>query len=115
MLSEKKENARLKEKFDAGKSKLYTSRDDEQYKLGGSTDTLNDAIDSILSPDVEEVRDLRSDLAAPTGTLITETQAVLPVDPRKDTAINKQIASASVPNRTNTGIFQQYFPRGIFS
>jgi len=90
-------------------------KDLKKYKLGGSTDTLNDAIDSILSPDVEEVRDLRSDLAAPTGTLITETQAVLPVDPRKDTAINKQIASASVPNRTTPGIFAQYFSRGIFS
>ncbi len=90
-------------------------KDLKKYKLGGSTDTLNDAIDSILSPDVEEVRDLRSDLAAPTGTLVTETQAVLPVDPRKDTAINKQIASASVPNRTTPGIFAQYFSRGIFS
>ena len=90
-------------------------KDLKKYKLGGSTDTLNDAIDSILSPDVEEVRDLRSDLAAPTGTLITETQAVLPVDPRKDNAINKQIVSASVPNRTTPGIFAQYFSRGIFS
>jgi len=90
-------------------------KDLKKYKLGGSTDTLNDAIDSILSPDVEEVRDLRSDLAAPTGTLITETQAVLPVDQNKNTAIDNRVVSASVPNRTNTGIFQQYFPRGIFS
>jgi len=90
-------------------------KDLKKYKLGGSTDTLNDAIDSILSPDVEEVRDLRSDLAAPTGTLITETQAVLPVDPRKDTAINNQVVSAAVPNRTTPGIFAQYFSRGIFS
>ena len=78
-------------------------------------DSLNDIIDSILSPDVEEVRDLRSDLAAPTGTLIEETQAVLPVDQNKNTAINNQVVSASVPNKTNAGIFQQYFPRGIFS
>jgi len=90
-------------------------KDLKKYKLGGSTDTLNDVIDSILSPDVEEVRDLRSDLAAPTGTLITETQAVLPVDPRKDTAINNQVVSAAVPNRTTPGIFAQYFSRGIFS
>jgi len=90
-------------------------KDLKKYKLGGSTDTLNDAIDSILSPDVEEVRDLRSDLAAPTGTLITETQAVLPVDQNKNTAINNQVVSAAVPNRTTPGIFQQYFPRGIFS
>ena len=27
----------------------------------------------------------------------------------KNTAINKQIVSASVPNRTTPGIFQQYF------
>ena len=74
-------------------------KDLKKYKLGGSTDTLNDAIDSILSFDVEEVRDLRSDLAAPTGTLSAETQAVLPVDPKKDTAINNQVVSASVPNR----------------
>jgi hypothetical protein len=87
-------------------------KDLKKYKLGGSTDTLNDAIDSILSPDVEEVRDLRSDLAAPTGTLITETQAVLPVDQNKNTAINNQVVSAAVPNRTTPGIFQQYFPRG---
>ena len=90
-------------------------KDLKKYKLGGSTDTLNDAIDSILSPDVEEVRDLRSDLAAPTGTLITETQAVLPVDQNKNTAINNQVVSAAVPNRTTPGIFQQYFSRGIFS
>jgi len=90
-------------------------KDLRKYKLGGSTDSLNDIIDSILSPDVEEVRDLRSDLAAPTGTLIEETQAVLPVDQNKNTAINNRVVSASVPNRTNTGIFQQYFPRGIFS
>ena len=90
-------------------------KDLKKYKLGGSTDTLNDAIDSILSPDVEEVRDLRSDLAAPTGTLIEETQAVLPVDQKKNTVIDNRVVSTSVPNRTNTGIFQQYFPRGIFS
>ena len=90
-------------------------KDLRKYKLGGSTDSLNDIIDSILSPDVEEVRDLRSDLAAPTGTLIEETQAVLPVDQNKNAAINSQVVSASVPNRTDTGIFQQYFPRGIFS
>jgi hypothetical protein len=90
-------------------------KDLKKYKLGGSTNTLNDAIDSILSFDVEEVRDLRSDLAAPTGTLSAETQAVLPVDPKKDTAINNQVVSASVPNRTTPGLFAQYFPRGIFN
>ena len=68
-------------------------KDLKKYKLGGSTDTLNDAIDSILSPDVEEVRDLRSDLAAPTGTLITETQAVLPVSPALTTPVNNTIVN----------------------
>jgi hypothetical protein len=68
-------------------------KDLKKYKLGGSTDTLNDAIDSILSPDVEEVRDLRSDLAAPTGTLITETQAVLPVNPALTTPVNNTIVN----------------------
>ena len=98
------------------KKKLRVKRKDlKKDKLGGSTDSLNDTIDSILSPDVEEVRDLKSDLAAPTGTLITETQAVLPVDQNKNTAIDNRVVSASVPSRTNTGIFQQYFPRGIFS
>jgi len=66
-------------------------KDLRKYKLGGSTDSLNDIIDSILSPDVEEVRDLRSDLAAPTGTLITETQAVLPVSPALTTPVNNTI------------------------
>ena len=73
-------------------------KDLKKYKLGGSTDLLNDAIDSLLSPGVEEVRDLRSDLAPPTGTLIAETKAVLPVDQNKNAPVN--VASV---NATNLG------------
>ena len=71
-------------------------KDLKKYKLGGSTDTLNDTIDSILSPGVEEVRDLRSELAAPTGTLITETKAVLPVDVNKDVPVNASLFANNV-------------------
>ena len=73
-------------------------KDLKKYKLGGSTDNLNLTIDYILTPDVEEVRDLRSELAPPTGTLIAETKAVLPVDQNKNVPVNM----ASV-NTTNLG------------
>ena len=71
-------------------------KDLKKYKLGGSTDLLNDAIDSLLSPGVEEVRDLRSDLASPTGTLITETKAVLPVDVNKDVPVNANLFANNI-------------------
>ena len=71
-------------------------KDLKKYKLGGSTDNLNLTIDSILSPDVEEVRNLRSDLAAPTGTLITETKAVLPVDVNKDVPVNANLFANNI-------------------
>jgi len=71
-------------------------KDLKKYKLGGSTDNLNLTIDFILSPDVEEVRNLRSDLAAPTGTLITETKAVLPVDVNKDVPVNPSLFAGNV-------------------
>ena len=64
-------------------------KDLRKFKLGNSTDALNDAIDNLLSPGVEEARDLISQTIAPTGGTIIEQQAVLPVDPKKDTAINK--------------------------
>ena len=71
-------------------------KDLKKYKLGGSTDNLNDAIDSLLSPGVEEVRDLRSDLAPPTGTLIAETKAVLPVDVNKDVPVNANLFANNI-------------------
>jgi hypothetical protein len=71
-------------------------KDLKKYKLGGSTDLLNDAIDSLLSPGVEEVRDLRSDLAPPTGTLIAETKAVLPVDVNKDVPVNANLFANNI-------------------
>ena len=78
-------------------------KDLRKYKLGGSTDSLNDIIDSILSPDVEEVRDLRSDLAAPTGTLITEKQAVLPVSPALTTPVNNTIVNNQMATANTLG------------
>ena len=83
--------------------------------LQAKIDALNDTIDSLLSPGVEEARDLISQTIAPTGGAILEQRAVLPVDPNKNTAISNQIVSASVPNRTTPGLFEKYFPRGIFS
>ena len=90
-------------------------RDLERFKLGQSLDSLNFTIESILTPDVERIRDLSLDLKTPTGTLFeTDTQAVLPVDPNKDAAISSQVVQATTQPRT-LGIFAQYFPRGIFN
>ena len=72
---------------------------------------LNNA---ALSLGVKEARDVPPIVRTRTGE-VAEQQAVLPVDQNKNAAINNQVVSASVPNKTNTGIFQQYFPRGIFS
>jgi len=71
-------------------------KDLKKYKLGGSTDNLNLTIDYILSPDVEEVRNLKSDLAPPTGTLITETKAVLPVDVNKNVPVNANLFANNI-------------------
>ncbi len=71
-------------------------KDLKKYKLGGSTDNLNLTIDYILSPDVEEVRNLRSDLAPPTGTLIAETKAVLPVDVNKNVPVNANLFANNI-------------------
>jgi len=71
-------------------------KDLKKYKLGGSTDLLNDAIDSLLSPGVEEVRDLRSDLAPPTGNLIAETKAVLPVDQNKNVPVDANLFANNI-------------------
>ena len=93
-------------------------KDLKKYKLGGSTDNLNDAIDSLLSPGVEEVRDLRSDLAPPTGTLITETKAVLPVDVNKDVPVNANLFANNINVGTQFNLlptdqkFDKLFPFG---
>ena len=93
-------------------------KDLKKYKLGGSTDNLNDAIDSLLSPGVEEVRDLRSDLAPPTGTLIAETKAVLPVDVNKDVPVNPSLFANNINIGTQYNLlptdqkFDKLFPFG---
>ena len=75
-------------------------KDLRKFKLGNSTDALNDAIDSLLSPGVEEARDLISQTVAPTGGAILERQAVLPVNPalttpENNTIVNNQMATAN--------------------
>jgi len=68
-----------------------------------------------VSPDLFSLKELPAKASSLGVTETTDTPAVLPVDQNKNAAINSQVVSASVPNRTDTGIFQQYFPRGIFS
>jgi hypothetical protein len=93
-------------------------KDLKKYKLGGSTDNLNLTIDYILSPDVEEVRDLRSDLAPATGTLIAETKAVLPVDVNKDVPVNANLFANNINVGTQFNLltneqkFDKLFPLG---
>jgi hypothetical protein len=93
-------------------------KDLKKYKLGGSTDNLNLTIDYILSPDVEEVRNLKSDLAPPTGTLITETKAVLPVDVNKNVPVNANLFANNINVGTQFNLlpnavkFDKLFPLG---
>ena len=93
-------------------------KDLKKYKLGGSTDNLNLTIDYILSPDVEEVRNLKSDLAPPTGTLITETKAVLPVDVNKNVPVNANLFANNINVGTQFNLlptdqkFDKLFPFG---
>jgi hypothetical protein len=68
-------------------------KDLRKFKLGNSTDALNDTIDSLLSPGVEEARDLISQTIAPTGGTILERQAVLPVNPALTTPVNNTIVN----------------------
>ena len=68
-----------------------------------------------VSQDLFSLRELPAKASSVGVEETADTPAVLPVYPNKNTAINNQIVSAVVPNRTTPGIFQQYFPRGIFS
>ena len=88
-------------------------KDVRNFDLNDSLESFEAYIDAALTFGVKEARALppRSANLAP----VNNVPAVLPVDQNKNTAINSQVVSASVPNRTNAGIFQQYFPRGIFS
>jgi hypothetical protein len=90
-------------------------RDNNGFDLDLGLEAFIESMNLSVSPDLFSLQELPAKASSLGVQETTDTPAVLPVDPRKDTAINKQIASASVPNRTNTGIFQQYFPRGIFS
>ena len=84
-------------------------KDLKRFKLGNSTDSLELAIDSILTPDVEKVRDLRSDLVTPERiTETVETQAVLPVDANKNAPVNM----ASI-NTTNLGSQYNLLPTAL--
>ena len=88
-------------------------KDVRNFDLNDSLESFEAYIDAALTFGVKEARAL-----PPRGAKlepVNNTPAVLPVDQNKNAAINSQVVSASVPNRTDTGIFQQYFPRGIFS
>ena len=89
-------------------------RDVRNFDLDQSVESFEQYINAALSLGVKEARDVPPIVRTRTGE-VAEQQAVLPVDQNKNAAINNQVVSASVPNKTNTGIFQQYFPRGIFS
>ena len=90
-------------------------RDNNGFDLDLGLESFIESMNLSVSPDLFSLRELPAKASSLGVQETTNTSAVLPVDPRKDTAINKQIASASVPNRTTPGIFAQYFSRGIFS
>ena len=78
-------------------------KDLRKFKLGNSTDALNDAIDNLLSPGVEEARDLISQTIAPTGGAILERQAVLPVSPALTTPVNNTIVNNQMATANTLG------------
>ena len=88
-------------------------KDVRNYDLNDSLESFESFIDAALTFGVKEARELPP-LGARVGP-VEDTPAVLPVDQNKNTAINTQVVSASVPNRTTPGLFEKYFPRGIFS
>ena len=88
-------------------------KDVRNFDLNDSLESFEAYIDAALTFGVKQARDLPP-LGARVGS-VEDTPAVLPVDPKKDTAINNQVVSASVPNRTTPGLFEKYFPRGIFN
>ena len=88
-------------------------KDVRNFDLNDSLESFEAYIDAALTFGVKQARDLPP-LGARVGS-VEDTPAVLPVDQNKNTAINNQVVSASVPNRTTPGLFEKYFPRGIFS
>jgi len=90
-------------------------RDNNGFDLDFGVDAFIESMNLSVSPDLFSLQELPAKASSLGVQETTDTPAVLPVDQNKNTAINSQVVSASVPNRTNAGIFQQYFPRGIFS
>ena len=90
-------------------------RDNNGFDLDFGLDNFIESMNLSVSPDLFSLKELPAKASSLGVQEIADTPAVLPVDQNKNTAINNQVVSASVPNRTNAGIFQQYFPRGIFS
>ena len=90
-------------------------RDNNGFDLDFGIDAFIESMNLSVSPDLFSLKELPAKASSLGVQEIADTPAVLPVDQNKNTAINSQVVSASVPNRTNAGIFQQYFPRGIFS
>jgi hypothetical protein len=76
-------------------------RDLRKFELGQSLTDLQRELDESLSPGVEETRDLRSDLVAPTSGI--EQVAELPPPPQIGTPVNQQVAAAgnTVGNQFN--------------
>ena len=90
-------------------------RDNNGFDLDFGLDTFIESMNLSVSPDLFSLKELPAKASSLGVSEVQETPVSLPVDPNKNTAINTQVVSASVPNKTNAGIFQQYFPRGIFS
>ena len=90
-------------------------RDNNGFDLDFGLESFIESMNLSVSPDLFSLKELPAKASSLGVTETTDTPAVLPVDQNKNAAINSQVVSASVPNRTDTGIFQQYFPRGIFS
>lgn len=82
----------------------------EAIELGEGVAAFEEFINFTLNPP-----DVSTEGTVPVSGIAQLPNAVLPVDPNKNTAINNQIVSASVPNRTTPGLFEKYFSRGIFS
>ena len=90
-------------------------RDNNGFDIDFGLDAFIESMNLSVSPDLLSLKELPTKASSLGVQETTDTSATLPVDPKKDTAINNQVVSAAVPNRTTPGIFQQYFPRGIFS
>ena len=70
-----------------------SQKDLRDFELGRSMEELEQFIDQILSPGVEESREIVDTSVAPTGGAILERQAVLPVSPALTTPVNNTIVN----------------------